>query len=120
MKDRGIFEIKDQSETQKGKLNTFFSFFLIGTFKRIFLKHRFCSSLRNTGPTAKSCIQKKIFFFHFLKSKCKNPLEIEDDNPRQFDQVLCRSVNVKNAKVDWTRIAMFSSLLLSSAGFGYY
>ena len=25
--------------------------------------------------------------------------EIEDDNPRQFDQVQYRSVNVKNAKV---------------------
>ena len=46
--------------------------------------------------------------------------EIEDDNPRQFDQVLCRSVNVKNAKVDWTRIAMLSSLLLSPEGFGHY
>ena len=38
--------------------------------------------------------------------------EIEDDNPRQFDQVLCRSVNVKNAKFDWTRTTMSSSLLL--------
>ena len=25
--------------------------------------------------------------------------EIEDDNPRQFDQVLCKSVNVKNASL---------------------
>ena len=28
----------------------------------------------------------------------QKPLKIEDDNPRQFDQVLCSSVNVKNAK----------------------
>ena len=37
-------------------------------------------------------------------------LKIEDDNPRQFDQVQCRSGNVKNAKFDWTRIACLSSL----------
>ena len=55
----------------------------------------------------------KILKTHIIK-------KIEDDNPRQFDQVLCRSVNVKNAKVDWTRIAMFSSLLLSPEGFGHY
>ena len=63
-------------------------------------------------------IQKKKKWINNFKAK--NPLKIEDDNPRQFDQVLCRSVNVKNAKVDWTRIAMFSSLLLSPEGFGHY
>ena len=31
---------------------------------------------------------------------------MEDDNPRQFDRVKHRAVNVKNANFDWTRIAM--------------
>ena len=31
---------------------------------------------------------------------------MEDDNPRQFDRIKHRSVNVKNANFDWTRIAM--------------
>ena len=32
-------------------------------------------------------------------------LKIEVDNPRQFD-CKCRSINVKNAKFNWTRTAM--------------
>ena len=48
--------------------------------------------------------------------------EIEDDNPRQFDQVYYRSVNAKNAslKFEWTRIAMSQVSLLSPGAFGHY
>ena len=59
-----------------------------------------------------------IFFLLFKKQICTYPKsKMEDDNPRQFDQVSCRSVNVKNANFDWTRTAMPSSLLISPEGF---
>ena len=35
----------------------------------------------------------------FKKANIYPKSKIEDDNPRQFDQVKYRSVNVKNAKV---------------------
>ena len=63
------------------------------------------------GPTA-AYVSKNIFFKLFKKqiNNIYPKLKIEDDNPRQFDQVMCRSACVKNAKFFWTRIAIFSSL----------
>ena len=46
--------------------------------------------------------------------------KIEDENLRQFDQVWCRSVNVKNASLIGPELQYLSSLLHSPGGFKHY
>ena len=58
--------------------------------------------------------QKKLSNSNFKKTHLKT----EAVNPRQFDRVSkCRSVNVKNAKFDWTRTAMSQVSYLFHFGF---
>ena len=61
-----------------------------------------------TDNTDWICIQK--YFFTFWNANTFPKSKIEDDNPRQFWLCKYRSVNVKNAMFDWTRMAMPTSL----------
>ena len=64
------------------------------------------------GPTA-AYVSKNIFFKLFKKqiNNIYPKLKIEDDNPRQFDQVFYRSVNVKNASLIGPELQCLSSLV---------
>ena len=58
-------------------------------------------------------MHQKIFFTYFLKSKNVPKRKKEVDNPRHFDQVWYRSVNVKIASLIGPELQCLISLLHS-------